>query len=263
MKRPLLAFFALTYVITWSCWTAALAISSAPLLAGALFLFGTFAPAIVAIALTDRIAGRSATETLAGRVFRWRVGASWYLFAIAYIPVIKLTAAIVYRVTTGAWPRFGVEPWYLMALVIPFSTMVQAGEEIGWRGYALPGLSKRFGLPAAGVILGVIWASWHLPLFFARQSDTYGQSFPLYLLQVTALSVAAAYLYWRTQGSLLLVMLMHAAVNNIKDIVPSAVPGATNPFAFSASPIAWTTVGLLWLVAAYLLIQMRGVRSID
>ena len=144
-----------------------------------------------------------------------------------------------------------------MAAAIVISTWVQAGEEIGWRGYALPRLSDRLGLAPASVILGIIWASWHLPLFFVPASDTHGQSFPLFLLQVTALSVAMAWLYWRTGGSLLLVMLLHAAVNNTKDIVPSAVPGAMNAFALSTSVVAWLTLALLWITAAYFLLQMR------
>ena len=140
-----------------------------------------------------------------------------YVFAVAYMAAIKLSAALIHRVVIGAWPRFGDEVWYLMAAAIAVSTGVQAGEEVGWRGYALPRLSARVGLAPASVILGVIWASWHLPLFFFPASDTLGQSFPLYLVQVTALSVAVAWLYWRTGGSLLLVMLLHAAVNNTKD----------------------------------------------
>src|SRR5712692_4315199 len=234
MTRPLLKFFSLTYAATWICWTASRAISrggaaadpALAVLAGAVFLLGVFAPALVALALTERGEGRAATQALLRQVFKWRVGARWYVFAVGYIPAVKLSVAVVHRVVTGAWPRFGQEAWYLMAAAIVFSTWVQAGEEIGWRGYALPRLSDRFGLAPASVILGIIWASWHLPLFFFPESDIVGQSFPLYLLQATALSVALAWLYWRTQGSLLLVMLLHAAVNNTKDIVPSAVPGA-------------------------------------
>lgn len=104
----------------------------------------------------------------------------------------------------------------------------------------------------------MICATWHLPLFFFPASDTLGQSFPLYLLQVTAVSVAMAWLYWRTGGSLLPVMLLHAAVNNLKDIVPSATSGATNPFGLNASPVGWLTVALLWIGAAYFIVNMRG-----
>ena len=179
------------------------------------------------------------------------------MFAIGFFPAIKLSVALVHRVATGVWPSFGEEAWYVMAGAIVISTWVQAGEEIGWRGYALPRLSDRFGLALASVILGILWACWHLPLFFVPVSDTYGQSFPLYLLQVTAVSVAMAWLYWRTGGSLLLVMLLHAAVNNTKDIVPSVVPGATNPFALSPSLVAWLTVAFLWIAAGIFLLQMR------
>jgi uncharacterized protein len=212
--------------------------------------------------LTERAEGRAATRALLDRLFRWDVGARWYVFAVGYIPAIKLSAALVHRIVTGRWPRFGDEAWYVMAIAIVFSTWVQAGEEIGWRGYALPRLSARVGLAPASVILGVIWASWHLPLFLVPAADTFGQSFPLYLLQVTALSVAGAWLYWRTGGSLLLVMLLHAAVNNTKDIVPSAVPGSTNPFGLSPSLIAWITVSLLWTVAAYFLVRMRNTAAL-
>jgi membrane protease YdiL (CAAX protease family) len=146
-----------------------------------------------------------------------------------------------------------------------FSTVVggQAGEEIGWRGYVLPRLTSRFGLAQASVLLGVIWATWHLPLFFIPGSDLLNQSFPVYLLQVSALSVVFAWLYWRTEGSLLLTMLLHAAINNTKDIVPSAAQNATHPFTLSASPVAWLTVTLLWITAGYLLVRMPKGRFIE
>jgi membrane protease YdiL (CAAX protease family) len=225
---------------------------------GALFLLGVFAPALVALALTERTEGRAATRALLRRVFMWRVGARWYVFAVGYMPAVKLSVALVHRIVTGTWPRFGQEEWYLMAAAIVVSTWVQAGEEIGWRGYALPRLTDRVGLASASVILGIAWAGWHLPLFFVPASDTFGQSFPLYLLQVTAVSVAAAWLYWSTKGSLLLVMLLHAAINNTKDIVPSAVLGAGHPFAISASLVAWLTVVFLWVTALYFIIRMPG-----
>ena len=268
MTRPLLTFFSLTYAVAWICWTAAGTISrgTAPalaVLAGALLLLGTFAPGLTALALTERAEGRVATQALLRRVFKWDVGARWYLFAAGYFPSIKLLVALAHRVATGQWPRFGEEAWYLMAAAIVFSTWVQAGEEIGWRAYALPRLSGRFGLAPASVILGIIWAVWHLPLFFVPETSTFGQSFPVYLMQVTALSVVAAWLYWRTEGSLLLVMLLHAAVNNTKDMVPSAVPGATNTFALSPSLVAWLTVTFLWITAVYFLVRMSGTTTLS
>jgi len=168
-----------------------------------------------------------------------------------------VAVALVHRAATGAWPRFGDTPLYIMVLAIAISTWVQAGEEVRWRGYALPRMAARLGLARASLLLGVIWAVWHLPLFFIPAGDTYGQSFPVFLLQVTALSVAMAWLYWKTGGSLLLTMILHAAVNNTKDIVPSVVPAATNPWTLSGSLVAWLTIVLLWLCAPYFLVWMR------
>jgi len=191
-------------------------------------------------------------------VIQWQVAMRWYLFAIFYIVGIKLTVAVIVRASTGGWPRFGTTPWYVIPLAIAFSTPFQAGEEIGWRGYALPRLSDRLGLRGASIFLGVIWAVWHLPQFFIRASDTYGQSFPVFAFQVVAISVALAFLWNATAKSLFLPMLLHSAVNNSKDIVPSATPGANNAFSLSASPVAWMTVLLLWIVALYLLTRMPG-----
>ena len=204
--------------------------------------------------------GRAGTLALLRRTVKWSVDARWYVFAVGYMAAIKLAVALLLRITNGAWPVFGEEHLYLMAVAIVFSTPVQAGEEIGWRGYALPHLSAHLGPSSASIVLGVIWACWHLPFFFISGTDKSGQSFPVYLLTVTALSVAMAWLYWRTNGSLLLTMLMHAAVNNTKDIVPSAVSTATNALSLSSSEVAWLTVAILWIGAAYFLVRMRGLK---
>jgi len=256
--RSLVGFFVLTYAVMWTFFitVAAAAIPARSPLGAALLLLGTFAPSLVALWLTARAEGSAGVRALLGRIFQWRVPARWYLFAVGYIPAIKLTAALIHRLATGEWPRFGSEPWYLIPLAIAISTPFQAGEEIGWRGYALPRLAARFGLARASILLGLLWAFWHLPQFFIREADTYGQSFVVFVLQVTALTVAMAWLYAHTNGSLLLVMLMHSAVNNAKDIVPSAVPGGTDTFGLSSSLVAWLTVTLLWLCAAYFLARM-------
>ncbi len=269
--RSLLKFFSLTYIVSWILWIAAAAIlrGAAPqpatlqALSGFLYLLGVFTPSLVALALIARADGRTGTLTLLRRTVKWSAGARWYVFAVGYMAAIKLAVALLLRIATGAWPAFGQEPVYIMAIAIVFSTPIQAGEEIGWRGYALPRLSERLGLSSASLAVGVIWACWHLPFFFISGTDKSGQSFPVYLLSVTALSVAMAWLYWRTDRSLLLTMLMHAAINNTKDIVPSAVSAATNAFSLSSSLVAWLSVAILWICAAYFLIRMRGVKLQD
>jgi membrane protease YdiL (CAAX protease family) len=263
--RALLKFFFITFAITWPCFSAVAAFSAgaAPNLAGLrgpILFLGIFAPSIVALSLTARAAGTLGVFALLRRLVQADVGARWYLFAVGYMAIVKLTVALLHRVFLGAWPRFGDEAWYVMVAATIFSTMVggQAGEEIGWRGFALPRLASRFGYGGGSILLGVIWALWHLPLFFVRDADTYGQSFVLYTLQVTAISVAIAWLYQRTNGSLLLTMLMHSAINQTKGIVPSGVAAATNPFTFRASTVGWLTVAVLWSGAGYFLFRMRA-----
>jgi uncharacterized protein len=253
----LLAFFLLTFAVAWACFIpVATSISHRTPLGGFLVLFGTFAPSMVAFTLTARAGGAAGVRAFLGGLFRSRVAMRWFVFAATYMAAIKLAAAVIHRFAAGAWPRFGDTPWILLPFAILISTPVQAGEEIGWRGYALPRLAARLGLGPASLGLGVIWAVWHLPLFFVRGADTYGQSFPLYASQVIALSVAFAWLFARAGGNLLLPMLLHAAVNNTKDIVPSADPGAHDVFGLSGSRIAWIALALLWACAAGFLVWM-------
>jgi membrane protease YdiL (CAAX protease family) len=265
-STSILAFLLLTFALAWTLWIAAAALSGGvaapshvpPGIRALIFLPGTFAPSLVALSLTARHEGRTGVFALLQRLFQWRVGLRWYVFAVLYMAAIKLTAALVHRVATDSWPRFGDTALYVMLAATIFSTVVggQAGEEIGWRGYALPRMAARLGLAGASVLLGVIWAAWHLPLFFIAETDLTGQSFPVFLLAVTPLSTAMAWLYWRTNGSLLLTMLMHAAINNTTGIVPSSVTGAANPWALSTSPMAWLTIALLWIAAGYFLVRM-------
>ena len=250
----MMTYFILTFILTWTLWFASGILSPAGP-HGPWFLLGVFAPGLVALALTARNDGRRAVTGLLRHLVDWRVPARWYLFALGFMALVKLTVAVGHHILWGRWPRFGGEPWYVLLAATLASTVIggQAGEELGWRGYALPRLAERFGMAAASVLLGLVWALWHLPLFFAPVADTFGQSFPLYLLQVTALSVVMAWVYVNTRRSLVPVMLLHAAVNNTKDLVPSADPGATDPWALSHSRVGWLTVGLLWLVAGYCL----------
>jgi membrane protease YdiL (CAAX protease family) len=265
--RQVVIFFALTYLVTWTLFTTAgLLPSGQGALRLPLLLLGSFAPSLTAVALTARGDGTAGVRRLLGRLLRWRVGVRWYAFALGYLALVKGGVALVHRATWGSWPENGADAWYAVLVAILVAGIVGGplGEEVGWRGYALPRLTARLGPAGASLVLGVVWASWHLPLFFlsglSRFGDQYGQSFPTYLLQVTALSVALAWLVRGTGGSLLLAVLMHSAINQTKDLVPSSVTGADHMWALSSSADAWYTVALLWLGAGCLLFLMRRPR---
>lgn len=269
--RAIGKFIALTFASTWVLWALVIRASGTdvpaahtPLLTlgGPVFLLGVFAPGLVAVALTACDEGRYAVGALLGRIVHWRVGLRFYVFALLLMPLTKLAVALLHHVLTGTWPVFGETRPGLLLVATILSTIGQAGEEVGWRGYLLPRLTESTGLVAASLIVGAVWAAWHLPLFFAAGADTSRQSFPFYTLQVIAYSVALAWLYWRTRGSLLLTMFAHAAFNNTKDIVPSGRAPASSVFALDATLVLRLTALLLWIVGAVLLVRMRGVSRV-
>ena len=266
--RAIGKFLILTFATTWVLWALVIwagaqrKTSAVLVLGGPLFLLGVFTPGILAVALTALDEGGHALGALFRRVFLWRIDVRFYAFALLLMPLTKLAVAVLHRALAGAWPQFGdSRPVVLVAATI-VGTVGQAGEEMGWRGYLLPRFTQRTGLATASLIVGATWAVWHLPLFFAAEADTYHQSFLLYALQVTAYSIALAWLYWRTSGSLLLAMFMHSAFNNLKDIVPSAGAQGGSVFTFDATLVFRLTVLLLWIIGAVLLVCMRGVRQV-
>lgn len=253
-------FFFYTFVLSWLGFAFAVAV---PKFGNAIFLFAIFMPALVAIWLTGTTQGETGLQALFARVIEWRVRWTWYAFAIGFMLSVRLSAAVLVRLTTGAWPQFGHESWLLIAVAILFSVPVQAGEEVGWRGYALPRLGARFGYGAGSAILGVLWALWHQPVFFMLPGNgNYGQSFPLFLAGVIPLSIAMGWLFVHTKGSVLLAMLMHSAVNNTHDIVQSGY-AAVSPLSLNTTLVGWLTIALLWIAAIYFLLRMRKLNNVE
>jgi len=255
--RGVTRYFLLTYAMTWVCFAASM-LQALSAVRQPLLLIGAFAPMLVAIALTWRADGGAGARALLGRLGRWRVGVRWYVFALGYMLAIKGAVAVTYRLMYGTWPAIGTQPWYQLLLLVVVAGIIGGplGEEVGWRGYALPRLAERFGLARASLLLGAVWALWHAPLFFIPGGDQLGQALLPYVLRVIGMSVALAWGYQGTGGSLLLCVLMHSAINQSKDIVPGIVPGATNPFTLHASAATWLTTMFVWVVAVFLLARM-------
>lgn len=255
----LLRFFLIAFLVAWLFFiTGSLLSENTPLstLAHGLIFIGAISPGFVAIFMTAKTQGSAGVKLLLEKISFKNTGVQWYLFALTFMALIKGLAALVFFLLYNSWPLFGTTPWYVMLGAIAVSMWVQAGEEIGWRGYALPLMANKFGLAPASILLGILWAVWHLPLFYLEAADTFHQSFPLYVLQVTGISVIMAWLFWKVQGNLLPLMVFHAAINNTKDVVPSASKASASPFTLQASPIGWITLALIWVVALYVLYAM-------
>jgi uncharacterized protein len=87
------------------------------------------------------------------------------------------------------------------------------GEELGWRGYALPRLLAQRSALAASLILGVMWGAWHLPTFFVAGAPQYGLPFSAFVLLTMAYSVVIGWVYVHSRESVLIASLMHGAIN--------------------------------------------------
>ena len=139
---------------------------------------------------------------------------------------------------------------------------VRASEEIGWRAYALPRLAKRFGFAKAGLILGPIWACWHLPLFLIPGVGASGGSAPIFVLGVTALSVAFAWLYGNTNGSLVPVILLHSAIDDVFIVLPKPMTVA-NSLALGSELMPWLITAFECLIAGCILALMPRMPSTE
>jgi uncharacterized protein len=218
-RSPLASYFAITFVFTWTI--LGLAILSAqgiidlPISATVLVTVGTLGPTVAAIIASRLESGRSGMNALLAQAGRWRVRPIWYIAAIFIPGLIMLTAFLLWRLLGApALPAPPPAAWISIPILIVALLLPALFEEIGWRGYALPRLQTRNNALSASLLLGIIQAFWHLPIWFIPGMGFEGLPFPYYALLVTGLSVLAGWLYNSTGGSVLIVGLLHAAINS-------------------------------------------------
>jgi membrane protease YdiL (CAAX protease family) len=213
-----LGYFVLAFAFTWVFWWPAVLEARGlipPLPVPALFL-GAFGPMVAAVALTALEGGRAGLRSLVDRVTRWRVSPVWYGVALLG-PIALQLAAMALHVALGGQPP---DPAAMVAalpgvLVGTAYMLVQVGigEEIGWRGYALPRLQSDHSATFSAAILGAVWALWHLPLFFDPATGYSITPFWVFLVFMVPVSVLFAWVFNSTGGSVLVVMILHAVLN--------------------------------------------------
>ena len=242
--HPLTSFFILAYALSWWAWIFfAFGIFPTPIAS-----FGPFLAALAVLALNE---GKSGIVGLFRRMIRWRVAPGWYAVALL-LPAVLAAAATALNVLLGAqppssdelagWP--GILPGFALVLLIP--GFGGAWEEPGWRGYAVPRLQRGRSALLASLILAALIAGWHLPLMIAEQihySD---------IVLIVAAVIVFNWVFNNANGSVLIVMLMHAANN--------AVSGSFfSPMFSGADSVrqSWL-LALVWSVAAILVIAIAG-----
>ena len=249
-RYPVLTYFVLVYVLTWACWIP-LAISktwaSFPFIV--LLGLGNSMPSLVGILLTALFSGKSGLGALFRRLGQVRVPLIWYAFVLLYPPVLRLVAIGVptlLGLTTiaFAFPVVGV----IGSFVAGF------GEELGWRGFALPRMQARQSALAASLLLGVLWGLWHLPLLIAQGLPLTAAGlvgFILFLLHIIAYSVLFAWVYNNTKGSLFLMVLFHT----VFDLVGFTI---LTPSTTWIVPVLY--VALLWVTVAIVVVRAGAAR---
>jgi membrane protease YdiL (CAAX protease family) len=206
-RHPLAAYFVLAFGLAWWPWPFTLLNPESTAIL-------PWSPIVAAFVVAAIATGRPGVNDLVASMVRWRVRPAWYL--VALIMPIALVAISVYgAVLLGAPSPTGsqLSEWYL-SIPVFFTTLIVGGpltEEPGWRGFALPRMLEVQSALTASLVLGVIWAAWHLPVIL---TDETGQR-PLvqYFILLTAQSVLFTWLFNNTRRSVFLAILLHTMFN--------------------------------------------------
>jgi len=218
-RHPFLLFVLLAYALSWTAWISGFILAATPGETVGHYA-GGFGPLIAALIVVATLR-RSPWRWFLG-LFKWRVHVGWYLLVLG-LPVAMvvvasgLFAALGYTIDLGLLPErlASFAPLYVVMAVIG-----GGNEEPGWRGFGLPTLQARLTPLSATLLLGIIWALWHLPLLWGDPAVRAGEVPAADLAPRVALLIASitAHAFWYTwiinrTGSVLLCILLHAGYN--------------------------------------------------
>jgi len=271
-RHPLIAYFIIAYAGSWIIWAShilsldgmGLLPFHSPFSYMLTISIGTFTgPAVSAFIVAAATEGAAGVRRLLSRIVQWRVGLAWYLFIFIGFPLIEVLGVIAVpgvmaKVTPVDWlPELAAAVAFF---VYPGLLAGPIGEEIGWRGVALPRLQSRHGPVMASLVLGLLWAFWHAPLWFS------GQWAPLtlanvatYVVWITAATFIFTWVFNNTQGSVLMAILLHG----VMDVFPNAfilphLPSAGEMTASGALAMYWGLAIGFGVFAGLLLVFTRG-----
>lgn len=200
-----------------------------------LFVLAVYAPAIAALLLVSLSSGPSGLGRFLSRLCIWRTSPGWYAFLILGFPVISFLGALI-KGNALAAPLFA-ESLSVLVPAIGFMLILGPVEEIGWRGFALPILQRHMVPFLAGLVLGIIWAIWHLPAFMLSGTPQAGWDFLPFFAGSVACSLILTAFFNAAGGSILLAMLFHFQMNN--PLWPDAQPYDMFVYAAAAVPVVW------------------------
>ncbi len=252
-RAPLVVFLTGTFVWAWALWgywipampPTGLVISPAFVLCA---IIGGFAPSLAAIATSWLIGGRAAVGDLFSGITHWRAPAAHYALALGIVPGATVVTTALLPIFVG--PLKPLDP-SVMAMAAIWPIMAALGEEFGWRGFLFPRLLSRYGLVGAALIVGIVWGVWHLPADYIGLKG-YGDLFWLAFfvngpLVLTAHALIMAWLWKKSSGNLLLMVLYHFSITASAMLAPTA--GGQDAYGLGAAALG---AGVFWIVAIVL-----------
>jgi len=269
-RYPLLSYFVLAFAISWGTILLAVGLGpgglsatpqqlqmAVPYAVPAMLL----GPGVAGILLTGLLYGRAGFRELRSRLLKWRVGARWYAVALLTAPLLMMAVFLALSLISPEFlPRIFTTSdkvsLLLMGIVIGLPTGLL--EELGWTGFAIPRMRLRYGVLGTGLFVGVLWGTWHLLINYWSSGVTSGEIslaiwVPAWLLgtlvgQLTAYRVLMVWVYERTNGSLLVAMLMHASFAAFTFILFPPLAVEANLFSgFAVAAAMWVVVGAVAL----------------
>jgi uncharacterized protein len=272
-NRPVLAYFALAFAISWG---GVLVVIGGP---GGIpgtteqtearlplaVLAMVVGPSAAGILLTGLVYGSRGLREILSRSLRWRVGARWYAGALLTAPLLESATLFALLPTSPVFlPGIFASDDKASLLLSGIAAGLVAGifEELGWTGFATPTLRARYGVLATGLVVGLLWGAWHfLVAFWASGTPSGAFSLLLFLPQflfyvgvLPAYRVLMVWVHDRTDGSLLVAMLMHASLTGsvLFVFMPLAISGVTL--------LSWYLVlaAALWILVAAVALANGG-----
>ncbi len=180
-------------------------------------------PSLVAIYLVIKFDGKVGAKKLFKRLLQVRLG-FWYFPVILLIPLVLVIAHILNIVLFHvSFPQAGLltAPWWI-PLVFAIFILMQFSEELGWRGFALDRLQNKFNALSSGILLGIFWAAWHIPMFLINGFGQHDNHLPFeqFFLTIILVSVLITWLQNNTRGSLIPAFIVHALINLSGEVLP-------------------------------------------
>lgn len=241
IPKILIPFIALTFGLTWGI-AALLILFTDKIIAvfgeigmsNPLFILAVYSPGFAGVFLVWRKYGTKGLGGFFRRLTLWRTSKSWWLFLTLGIPAIVYLGAVVKGTINDPFP---FSPWFQVFPALALALFLGPIEEFGWRGLALPLMQRKIAPFWAGSILGVIWATWHIPAFLMSGTPQSAWSFAPYFVGVVAISVILTPLFNDSRGSLLIAVLYHFQMMN--PMWPDAQPWDNLLFTIVAVIVVW------------------------